>query len=141
MAQLINTKNTHTNTNTNTNTQGVLIDNQRLSTQGVFVDNNMLSIPGDVIQVIIEFLKYDSISNFYECLGKDISKTNIITFLSRKYKIIDNNKFFSKNKIDEGLWSAVIFDRKEIASMLLKVDGIKVNKVYRDGETHYFWQH
>ena len=84
MAQLINTKNTHTNTNTNT--QGVLIDNQRLSTQGVFVDNNMSSIPGDVIQVIIEFLKYESILKFYECLGKD-SKINIITFLSRKYKI------------------------------------------------------
>ena len=116
MAQLINT---HTNTNTNTNT----------NTQGVLIDNNMLSIPGDVIEVIIEFLNYDSISKFYECLGQDISKNLIIPFLSRKYKIIDNNKFFSKNKIDERLFFSIIFDRKDIVSMLLKVDGIKVNKV------------
>ena len=96
MAKLINTEKTHTNTNTNTNTQGVLID------------NNMLSIPSDVIEVIIEFLNYDSISNFYESLGKDISKNLIIPFLSRKYKIIDNNKFFSKNKIDERLFFSII---------------------------------
>jgi len=100
----------------------------------------MLSIPGDVIQVIIEFLNYDSISNFYESLGKD-SKRNIITFLSRKYKIIDNNNYFSKNKIDDQLWRAVdTVDKghQEILSMLLKVDGIDVNQVDKYGRTPFY---
>ena len=96
---------------------------------------NILSIPNVLLEVIIEFLNYDSIFNFYEYQGKYISKKFIIPFLSRKYKIIDNNKYFSKNKINDQLWTAVNEGHKEIVSMLLKVEGIDVNQADNDGVT------
>ena len=96
---------------------------------------NILSIPNVLLEVIIEFLNYDSIFNFYEYLGKYISKKFIIPFLSRKYKILDNNKYFSKNKIVDQLWTAACNGRKEIVSMLLEVEGIDVNRSNTDGKT------
>ena len=96
---------------------------------------NILSIPNVLLEVIIEFLNYDSIFNFYEYLGKYISKKFIIPFLSRKYKIIDYNKYFSKNKINDQLWRAACNGHKEIVSMLLKVEGIDVNQADKKGET------
>ena len=123
MAQLINTENTHTNTNT----------------QKVLIDNYISSIPSDVIEVIIEFLEYDELSKFYEYLGQDISKNLIIPFLSRKYKIIDNNKYFSKNKINDQLWLSAWTGHKDIVSMLKEVKGIDVNQTRKKYENTPLW--
>ena len=96
---------------------------------------DIISIPDVLLEAIIEFLNYDSIFNFYEYPRKYISKKIIIPFLSRKYKILDNNKYFSKNKINDQLCRAVDKDHKEIVSMLLKVEGIDVNQAWDNGQT------